>query len=87
MQGKKARSLKEIADLERYHVVIGLAKDVSKKLPAPPRKTVFLDWNLPNPAEFHGTAKETHAAYEETYREIEGHISDLAEAILGEKTK
>ena len=81
------RSLKDVHDLEQYNVIIGLAKGVQKALPPPPRKTVFLDWSIPNPASAQGTVKEIYAAYDHAYNEIQSHINDLAEAILGEKTK
>jgi len=40
-----------------------------------------------NPAEAEGSEKDVLAAFEIAYREIQSHIIDLAEAILGEKTK
>jgi phosphate transport system protein len=87
LRNHQPRALKDLPDLERYHVIVGLSKDIQKQLPPPPRKTVFLDWSVPDLAEATGTEKEIQAGYETAYREIQGHIIDLAEAILGEKTK
>jgi phosphate transport system protein len=87
LRNHQPRALKDVPDLERYQVIVGLAKDIQKQLPPPPRKTVFLDWSVPNLAETTGTDKEIQAAYESAYHEIQSDIIDLAEAILGEKTK
>ena len=75
--------LKDIPTIEQFHVIIGLAADVHKSLPSPPRKTVYLDWTLPNPSEVQGTERQIHEAYENAYLEIRGHLRDLMEAILG----
>jgi phosphate transport system protein len=87
LRNHQPRALKDVPDLERYHVIVGLAKDIQKVLPPPPRKTVFLDWSVPNPAETEGNEKDVQTAFDGTYRGIQAHITDLAEAILGEKTK
>jgi phosphate transport system protein len=81
------RALKDVKDLDQYHVIVALANGIQKTLPPPPRKTVFLDWSVPNPARVTGTVKEIYAAYDHAYQEIQSHVNDLAEAILGEKTK
>lgn len=82
----KPKRLEEVPELEHYHVIIGLAKDVKKALPTPPRKAVFLDWSLENPVEIKGSGEEKGKLLEKTYREIEGHLQDLVEAIIGEIT-
>lgn len=84
ISGRTPKRLAEVPELERFHVVIGLAKDVHKALPPPPRKTVCLDWTLANPSEAKGTDDEIRAAYEKAHDELRGHIRDLVEAILGE---
>jgi phosphate transport system protein len=80
------RRLEEVSDLEHYHVIIGLAQDVKKALPAAPRKAVYLDWSLDNPAAIEGSLDEKRKAFEHAYREIQGHLEDLVEAIIGEIT-
>lgn len=82
--GLTPKRLDEIPDLDHYHVVIGLAKDVQKALPPPPRKTVYLDWSLRNPSQTQGSEEQIREAYEETYREIRLHIQELVEAITGD---
>ncbi|MGZ8899712.1 MAG: phosphate signaling complex protein PhoU [Limisphaerales bacterium] len=81
---RKPKRLDQVPDFDQYHVVIGLAKEVQKSLPPPPRKTVYLDWTLANPSEVEGSAEEIRRAYEKTYEEIRSHIRDLLEAIVGE---
>ena len=81
---RQPKRLKDIPAIEHYHVIIGLAADVQKSLPPPPRKTVYLDWTLPNPSEVQGTETQIAEAYENAYREIRGHLRDLMEAIVGE---
>jgi phosphate transport system protein len=81
---RKTKRLGEVSDLDQYHVIIGLAKDVQKSLPPPPRKTVYLDWSLANPSEVQGSEPEVRSAYEKAYNEIRGHLRDLMEAIVGD---
>jgi phosphate transport system protein len=81
---RKSKGLNHLANLEEYHVVIGLAKDVHKSLAPPPRKTVYLDWAVSNPSEVRGSEAEIAKGYERAYDEISGHIRDLMEAIVGE---
>lgn len=87
-KGLKSPGLKgkpvDAATLDRYDVIIGLGKDVQRALPPPPRKTVFLDWSMPNPSQESGADAESRAAYERTYDEIRSHLRDLVGAILGE---
>lgn len=86
LRNHQSRSLQDVPDLERYQVIVGLSKDVEKQLPPPPRETVFLDWSLTKPVTTNG-GKDIQAGLDAAYREIQAHIVDLAEAILGEKTK
>jgi arsenate reductase len=81
---RQPKRLKDIPAIEQYHVIIGLASDVQKALPPPPRKTVYLDWALPNPSEVLGTEAEKQQAYESAYSEISVHLRDLMQAIVGE---
>ena len=81
---RQPKRLGDIPAIEQYHVIIGLAADVQKSLPPPPRKTVYLDWTLPNPSEVQGTEEQKQQAYESAYREISVHLRDLVEAIVGE---
>lgn len=84
LAGKQPQRLADVPEFDQYHVVIGLAKDVQRALPAPPRKTVYLDWSVANPSEMKGSESEVRAAYEKAYQEIHAHIHDLVEAIAGD---
>jgi phosphate transport system protein len=77
------KHVKNVAYLEQYHVLVGLAKDVQKVLPPPPRKTVYLDWSLPNPSETRGTEQEIRAAYENSFQYISTHVIELLRALEG----
>lgn len=78
------KRLDQTPDLELYHVIIGLAPNVEKALPLPPRKTVYLDWTLANPSEAAESKAGSQEPYEKTYQEIRGHLVDLIDAIVGE---
>ncbi|PYI82743.1 MAG: hypothetical protein DME26_16625, partial [Verrucomicrobia bacterium] len=79
------RTLDQVPNLEHYHIVVGLAKEAQKALPPPPRKTVYLDWSVDDPARLKGTPAEVRAAYEKTYQSLRAHIHDLVEAVVGDK--
>lgn len=81
---RKPKRLQDVPEFDMYHVVIGLAKDVQKALPPPPRKTVYLDWTLANPSEIQGSEEDVKMGYEKTFNDIRTHIRDLMEAIVGE---
>lgn len=84
ISNRKAKGLRDVPDLELYHVVIGLAKDVQKALPPPPRKTVYLDWSLANPSEIKGSETEVAQAYEKAFNDLRARVRDLMEALVGE---
>jgi len=48
---------------------------------------VALDWGVKDPSKVQGSPSEVQAAYEETYRVIHEHITDLSEAILGDNNE
>jgi phosphate transport system protein len=80
-----SKRVDQVPNLEHYHIIVGLAKEAQRALPPPPRKTVYLDWSLNDPAKAQGPAEVVGAAYEAAYQDIHAHIHDLVEAILGDK--
>jgi protein-tyrosine-phosphatase len=52
-----------------------------------PNKVITLEWHVADPLKAKGSPTETRAAYEETFRYIQEHIEDLAEAILGDNNQ
>jgi phosphate transport system protein len=79
------KSLDQVPNFDHYQVVIALDKEGRKAFPAPPSKTVCLDWNITDPSTMQGTEEEINAAYETTYRFIREQIEDLTQAILDDK--
>ncbi|MBM3833023.1 MAG: phosphate signaling complex protein PhoU [Verrucomicrobia bacterium] len=80
-----SKSLQHVPNLEHYQIIVGLAKEVQRAIPPPPRKTIYLDWSVKDPSRLQGTFAEVRPAYEATYQEIHAHIQDLVEAVLGDK--
>ena len=81
------KSVRQIPNLDHYHVIVALAKAAQKAFPPPPSKTVGLDWNVSDPSKRQGSLDEVRAAYEETFQYIHTHVRDLVQALLGENTK
>jgi phosphate transport system protein len=81
------RAIGQIPNLDHYHVIVLLAPQVKKAFPQKPRKVVFLDWTVADPAETQGAPAEIAAAYAATYQFIEDHLKDLVQAILGENSE
>ena len=79
------KSLDQVPNFDHYQVVIALDKEGRRAFPAPPSKTVCLDWNITDPSTMQGTEEEISAAYENTYRFIQEQIEDLTQAILDDK--
>jgi phosphate transport system protein len=82
---QSSKSVEQIPNLDHYQVIVALAKEAQKILPAPPTKTVSLEWTVQDPSTANGSPEQVNAAYEATYLYIHEHITDLAEAILGDK--
>jgi protein-tyrosine-phosphatase len=80
-----SKSVEQIPNLEHYQVIVALAKEAEKVFPAPPTKTVSLEWTVQDPSKVAGSPEQVKAAYDETYQYICEHINDLAEAILGDR--
>jgi protein-tyrosine-phosphatase len=69
-------------------VIVSLCKGGARALPQrPAKKTVGLDWILPDPSKAHGTAAEVRAVYEQAYETLTTHIRDLVRAILGKDAR
>ena len=82
---QSSKAVNQIPNFDHYHIVIALAKEAEKVFPRPPTKMVCLDWSVQDPSQVRGTAAEIRAAYEDTYKFLHSHISDLVEAVLGDK--
>jgi phosphate transport system protein len=79
-----SKAVEQVPHLDHYQIIVALAKEANRVFPPPPTKAVCLDWSLPDPSKVRGTAEEVRAAYDETFRVLEGHVRDLVEAVLGD---
>jgi phosphate transport system protein len=79
-----SKTVDQVPHLDHYQIIVGLAKEASRVFPPPPTKVVCLDWSLPDPSKVRGSTEEVRAAYNETFRILEGHVRDLVEAVLGD---
>lgn len=86
MTRRVPKAIAQVPNLDHYHVIVGLAPEARKAFPQKPRKVVYLDWSVDDPSQAQGTAAEITAAYDSTYHFIHEQITDLVEAILGDKT-
>jgi arsenate reductase len=82
-----SKSIQQVANLEHYQVIVVLDPEAKKSIPPMPNKVITLEWHVADPSKAKGSTTETRAAYEETFRYIQEHIEDLAEAILGDNNQ
>ncbi len=79
------KAIYQVPCLDHYLAIVTLAKEAEQAFPQRPRKTVHLDWNVPDPSRVQGSDREIAAAYQATYEFISSQVRDLIEAVLGEK--
>jgi phosphate transport system protein len=79
-----SKTVEQVPHLDHYQIIVALAKEANRVFPPPPTKAVCLDWSLPDPSKVRGSTEEVRAAYEETFRVLEGQVRDLVEAVLGD---
>jgi phosphate transport system protein len=80
-----SKSIEQIPNFDHYQVIVALDKEAKKVFPAPPAKTVCLDWNVTDPSAMSGSEQDIAATYENAYRFIREQIEDLSQAILDDK--
>jgi protein-tyrosine-phosphatase len=90
MQGKGVdltrhapRAIHQITDLDHYQVVVALSPEACRAFPKQPRKLVYLDWNIEDPARSGLTAEERAMACQAAYDQIEARVRDLVQAVVG----
>ncbi len=77
-------SVADIPQFDQVNVIVSLAKGGQQAIPKrPAKKSVGLDWFIPDPSRVSGTPAEIQAAYEGAYESLTNHARDLVEAILG----
>jgi protein-tyrosine-phosphatase len=82
-----SKAIEQIPNLDHYQIIVALAPEAKKAFPKAPTKVVCLDWSVDDPSTVTGTPAQIKAAYESTYQFLREHISDLIEAVLGDKAK
>ena len=78
-----SHDLGQVPNLEYAQILVALTKEAKRGFPAP-TKAVCLDWTLADPSQAQGSPEEKRAAYEEAYRYLHTHISELCEAVLSD---
>jgi protein-tyrosine-phosphatase len=75
------KSLAQLPNYEHQHVIVLLAPELKRSFPRRPRRAVLLEWAVDDVTKVKGSEEEVRAAYEATYKYIEGQIRDLVAAI------
>lgn len=78
---KGPKSITAVPDLDRYHIVVTFSPETKQLFPGQPRKVVFLEWPLPDPALVQGSPAEVRQACENACQIVSGHLKDLIEAV------
>ena len=80
--------LSELPQFERYHLVIALSAAARKQLPAPPRKTMQLEWSVADLDRASGSPEQVRQACEAAYSFLSQKILEVVQTLSGEeKTK
>lgn len=87
ISGRATKSVFEIREFDRMHVIIGLCRAARKVFPPSPTKTVGLVWPVVDPSKVQGDPDTIRAAYATAYDYLDSHIRHLVQAILGEGSK
>ena len=80
----KTRTVDQIPNLDAFQIIVALSPAAKRAFPKP-TKAVCLDWSLPDPSEATGDAAAKTAAYEQAFQFLNQQISDLCEAVIGDK--
>lgn len=78
-----AHGLDRVPNLEYAQVLVALTPQAKRGFPSS-TKAVCLDWSLADPSKVQGSPEEKRAAYEQAYRFLHTHISELCDAVLAD---
>jgi phosphate transport system protein len=79
-----SHAVEDIPNLEQVQVIVSLCKGGERALPQrPAKKTVGLDWVVPDPSKALGAPGDVRAAYDRAFESLTNHLTDLVQAILG----
>ncbi len=77
------RPVTQVPELDRYHLVVALDPEVRRLYPRPPRKVVYLEWPVADPAAVAGPPEAVREACEAAARVIEEQVRSLHAALVG----
>jgi phosphate transport system protein len=80
----KSRSVDQLPSIDAAQIIVALSPNAKRAFPKP-TKAVCLDWSIPDPSLVKGDAETKRTAYEQAYQFLSQQISDLCEAVLGDK--
>lgn len=78
-----AHALDQVPNLEYAQILVALTKEAKRGFPSG-TKAVCLEWLLDDPSKVQGSPEEKRAAYEQAYRYLHTHISELCDAVLSD---
>ncbi len=78
-----SRGVDQVPQFDQVQVVVSLGRDLRVIPQRPAKKTVGLDWVLPDPSLTRGTPAEVVQAYDRAWEALTAHVRDLVQAILG----
>ena len=77
------KAIYQVANLDHYQVIVGVAREAQQAFPRSPRKMVYVDWSIDDPSRVQGSVEEIRAAYEATFQFLSSNVRDLVDAVLG----
>jgi protein-tyrosine-phosphatase len=86
MSETTSRSIRQIPNLDMYHVIVAFASEAKQLFPREPRKTIYLDWEIDAPSFSRDDAETIEAGHENIFQFVTKHVTNLVNAINGSKT-
>jgi len=81
------KAIFQVPNLDHYNVIVGVAAEARQAFPRSPRKMVYIDWSIDDPARASGSPEEVRSAYETAFEFLSRHVRDLVGAVLGDRTE
>jgi len=79
-----SRSVDQVPNLEFAQVIVALSPEARRAFPKG-SKAVCLDWSLEDPSLVQGSPQQKQDAYRKAYNFLHEHISELCEAVAGDR--
>jgi protein-tyrosine-phosphatase len=79
-----SRSVAQVPNLEFAQVIVALSPEARRAFPKG-SKAVCLDWSLEDPSLVGGSPEQKQAAYAKAFNFLHEHISELCEAVAGDR--